>query len=257
MQLDVEQVKSLRPANQFHYFETIGSTMTEATHLALAGAPHGTVVLADEQTAGLGRRGRSWISEHGLGLYCSVLLRLPLEPAYVPIASLLVGLATAEAIEKATHLCCDLRWPNDILIRQNKVAGILPQLVETTIVAGIGVNVNNTKFPPGLRTPATSLLLAAQGRPQNREFLLLKLLDALDSFSDLLTTEGPEAILRAFTASSTYVTNRRVIVEENGLRGTTAGLDDHGFLLVRFDEGGLRRVSSGGIRPDSEGSALA
>jgi BirA family biotin operon repressor/biotin-[acetyl-CoA-carboxylase] ligase len=255
MPLDLQCIRQLRPTNDFRYFETIDSTMTEAARLAEAGLGQETVVIAEEQTSGLGRRGRSWISEAEVGIYCSVLLRLPLVPSQLPIASLLIGLATAEAIEKATNLACDLRWPNDILIRERKVAGILPQLVKDCIVAGIGINVNNAKFPAGLRTPATSLLLSS-GRRQSREKLLVKLLESVDSFSELLAAKGPQAILRAFTAASTYVTDRRVIVEENGFRGTTAGLDQQGFLLLRSDEGQTSRISSGGIRKEFESSTI-
>ncbi len=254
MPLDLEQIRQLRPQNEFHYFETIGSTMTEAARLAVSGARHRTVVIADEQTGGIGRLGRSWISEHDAGIYLSILLRLPLPPGNLPVASLLVGLATAEAIEKATHLACDLRWPNDVLINEQKVAGILPQLVEDCIVAGIGINVNNRQFPGELRTPATSLFLASGDRLQSREKVLVQLLESLDTFSDLLADRGPEAILRAFSAASTYVMNRRIVVEESGLKGTTAGLDAYGFLLVRSENGHTQRVSSGGVRSTPEGS---
>jgi BirA family biotin operon repressor/biotin-[acetyl-CoA-carboxylase] ligase len=254
MPLDLAAVRSLRPQNEFHYFKTIASTMTEASRLAIAGAPQGTVVIAEEQTSGIGRLGRSWISEYAAGVYTSILLRLPLPPSNLPVASLLVGLATAEAIEKSTQLACDLRWPNDVLIRERKVAGILPQLTGDCIVAGIGINVNNERFPANLRTPATSLLLESGGRSQSRETIVVHLLEALDIFSDLLTSGGPEAILRAFSAASTYVANRRIIVEENGLRGTTAGLDSHGFLLVRSADGRMQRVSSGGVRFDPGGA---
>ncbi len=164
MRLDMAAVRGLRPQNEFHYFKTIGSTMTEASRLAMAGADHGTVVIAEEQTRGIGRLGRSWISEYAAGIYMSVLLRLPLPPHNLPVASLLVGLATAEAIEKSTQLQCDLRWPNDVLIKERKVAGILPQLVNDCIVAGIGINVNNEHFPSNLRTPATSLLMGGTRR---------------------------------------------------------------------------------------------
>ncbi len=254
MPLDMEEVRSLRPQNEFHYFKVIGSTMTEASRLAMAGAIHGTVVIAEEQTSGIGRLGRSWISERAAGIYVSILLRLPLTPTNLPLASLLVGLTTAEAIEKSTHLACDLRWPNDVLIKERKVAGILPQLVDDCIIAGIGINVNNERFPSNLRTPATSLFLAS-GRIQSRERILAHLLESLDTFSDLLIHRGPEAILRAFAAASTYVSNRRIVVEENGLRGMTAGLDSHGFLLVRSADGHTQRISSGGVRPDPEGAA--
>ena len=271
MPLDLAGVRSLRPQNEFHYFRTIGSTMVEASRLAIAGAAHNTVVFAEEQTSGMGRLGRSWISEYAAGIYVSILLRLPLPPANLPVASLLVGLATAEAIEKSTQLACDLRWPNDVLINERKVAGVLPQLVGECVIAGIGINVNNQQFPPGLRTPATSLVLESAngapdsatvlrefrkdgGHPQSREKILVHLLEALDTFSDLLIRSGTDAILRAFGAASTYVANRRIIVEENGLRGTTAGLDSHGFLLVRSPDGQTQRISSGGVRFDPEGA---
>ena len=223
--------------------------MTEAARLASSGAPHGTLVLAEEQTAGMGRLGRTWHSEPELGLYCSIILRLPLTPANLPIASLVLGLATAEAIQKSTQLACDLRWPNDVLIRDRKVAGILTHLVDPAVVAGIGINVNHTALPENLRTPATSLRIESAGRPQSREDILIALLDSLDAFTFTLAAHGISAILRAFASASSYALHRRVIIEETGAHGVTAGLDENGFLLVRSDSGQLQRIASGGIRP--------
>lgn len=221
--------------------------MTEASRLAREGAPHGTVVLADEQTAGLGRMGRVWTSEPEVGIYCSVVLRLPLPQAQIPMISLLLGLATAEAVQSSTGISCDLRWPNDVLVDGRKVAGVLAHLAENCVVAGIGINVNNTSFEPNLRTPPTSLRLVMD-REVPREPVLLRLLEAIDFFCDLVTREGPRSILQAFTAASSYVCDRRVSLEEDGLTGITAGLDENGFLLIRTDDGTLRRVASGGIR---------
>ncbi len=244
MPLDVERIGS----NTLHYFKTIGSTMQEAARLAVTDAPHGTIVIAEEQTAGIGRLGRSWVSEPEVGIYCSILLRLPLSPANLPVATLLLGLATAEAIQKATSVACDLRWPNDVLVNGRKVAGILAQLVDSCVVAGIGINVNQTNLPDGLRTPATSIRLESGGRLQSRENIVIQLLESLDSFCGLLAAEGPRAILRAFTAASSYALNRRVILEETGQKGTTAGLDENGFLLVHFDSGRTERIAAGGVR---------
>lgn len=221
--------------------------MTEAARLAREGAPHGTAVVAEEQTAGIGRMGRVWTSEPEVGIYCSVILRLPLPQARLPIISLLLGLATAEAIQSSTGIACDLRWPNDVLVDGRKVAGVLAHLTEDSVVAGIGINVNNMFFEPNLRTPATSLRLVSD-REVPREPILLKLLDAIDFFCDLATREGPVSILQAFTAGSSYVWDRRVSLEEDGATGITAGLDENGFLRVRTDDGALRRVASGGIR---------
>lgn len=250
MPLDIDRVRTLRPQNSLHYFPTIASTMTEAARLCAAGSPHGTVVLAEEQTAGIGRLGRSWTSPAEVGIYCSLILRLSLAPASLPVASLMLGLSTAEAIEKATSLACDLRWPNDVLINERKVAGILPHLVENCIIAGIGLNVNQTDFPPDLRTPATSLRLASGGQIHSRENVLVALLEAIDSFCSMLVSEGPGSILRAFTSASSYALNRRVVIEENGTKGITAGLDENGFLLIQSDAGRLERIAAGGVRPD-------
>jgi BirA family transcriptional regulator, biotin operon repressor / biotin---[acetyl-CoA-carboxylase] ligase len=251
MPLDIEQIRALRPQNHFHYFPTIGSTMSEAARLAATGSPHGTLVLADEQTAGVGRLGRSWQSQAEVGIYCSILLRLPLSPANLPVASLVLALATAEAIQKSTHLACDLRWPNDVLISERKTAGILTHLIDSCIVAGIGINVNHTLLPNNVRTPATSLRIESNGRTQSREQIIVNLCEAIDTFCEMLLTEGPAAILRAFSSASSYTTHRRVILEESGAKGVTVGLDENGFLLVRSDTGAIQRIATGGVRPDS------
>jgi BirA family biotin operon repressor/biotin-[acetyl-CoA-carboxylase] ligase len=250
MPLNVERIRALRPQNELHYWPTLPSTMIEATRLANSGAPHGTVVVTDEQTAGMGRLGRSWISQAELGIYCSVLLRLGLPPGSVPIASLLLGLATADAIQKTTLLACDLRWPNDVLVGEKKTAGILPHLIDGCVVAGIGINVNQPRFDADLRTPATSLRIESNGHPQPREEIIAQLLESLDTFCGMLANDGKDSILRAFTSASSYVANRRVLVEETGWKGMTAGLDENGFLLIRDDAGQIHRVASGGVRPD-------
>lgn len=250
MPFDLERIQQARPGNKFFYYPILESTMIEASTLVSSGAEHGTVVLADEQTNGMGRLGRSWVSHAELGIYCSVLLRLKIKPGSLPLASLVMGLATAEAIQKSTELICDLRWPNDVLIHERKVAGILTHLTEGCIIAGIGINANQTFFPPGLRTPATSLRIESGGREQSREAILINLLEAIDSFCSMLETAGPESILRAFTSASSYVLHRRVVIEETGEKGTTAGLDASGFLLVNLDRGKLERVAAGGVRPD-------
>ena len=249
MPFDVKRVQSLRPQNAIHYYPTVGSTMTEAARLAQEGAPHGTVVIAEEQTAGLGRLGRQWISEPEVGIYSSTLLRLPLPSHQLPVISLMLALATAAAIQQSTPLICDLRWPNDVLINEKKAAGILPHLVDRCIVAGIGINVNNTVFEPHLRTPATSLKIAAGGKDISREAVLVSLLQSIDTFVNTLLTGGPPAILQAFTRASTYVTDRKVTVEDSGATGVTAGLDDNGFLLIRSERGQLERIAAGGVRP--------
>ena len=250
MPLEIERIKDARPQNTIFYYSSIGSTMIEASALANSGAAHGTVVLADEQTAGVGRLGRSWLSHSELGIYCSILLRLALKPGSLPIASLVLGLATAEAVQRSTEVVCDLRWPNDVLINERKAAGILTHLTEGCIIAGIGINVNQCSFPADLRTPATSLRIESGGREQSRETVVIHLLESVDTFCSMLQSQGTDSILRAFTSASSYALHRRVVIEETGEKGITAGLDNNGFLLVNLDRGKLERIAAGGVRPD-------
>jgi BirA family biotin operon repressor/biotin-[acetyl-CoA-carboxylase] ligase len=248
--LNIERVRRQLPGRRIEWFETVGSTMHEAARLAAAGCPSGTAVVADEQTAGQGRHGRSWHSEPGSGLYVSVVLRVPLPADSLPVLTLALGLAAAEAISRATGLGPDLRWPNDVMIDQKKVAGILVQLVDSVAVAGIGVNVNHARFPPEIASEATSLRLAT-GNSQSREDLLILLLPAIDSFCRMLLEGGRGPVLEMFSRHSSYVRGRRVRVEQPGgtVEGTTAGLDPSGFLILRADDGSESLILAGGVRP--------
>jgi len=229
-------------------YARVDSTMTIAAKLAAEGCPSGTIVVADEQTAGVGRHGRTWISEKGAGLYASIVLRLPVEARILPVVMLALGLATQEAIVEVTALAPDLRWPNDVLIDGRKCAGILAQLEGDAIIAGIGVNIAQTSFPLDVATPATSLLLA--GARVDRDELLTVLADAVDRYCRILCDEGASAILRMFEASSSYARGRRVHVDQAGgaLEGVTQGLDPSGFLIIEQDDGRRTTIYTGGVR---------
>jgi BirA family transcriptional regulator, biotin operon repressor / biotin---[acetyl-CoA-carboxylase] ligase len=252
MQFDTAWVRSQLPDRQIEWHASVGSTMTSASHLATAGCASGTVVGAEEQTAGQGRHGRSWHSESGAGLYLSIVVRHNFPPSDLPIVTLALGLATSEAILKATDLACDLRWPNDVLIQSKKCAGILTQLEGSAIIAGIGINVNHSGFPEELGESATSLQLAS-GRRHSRERLLVELLPSVDSYCALLEKEGPVPILAMFAQASSFVHGRRVCVDQDGslLRGTTAGLNNSGFLILHGDDGRENVIIAGGVRPCS------
>jgi BirA family transcriptional regulator, biotin operon repressor / biotin---[acetyl-CoA-carboxylase] ligase len=252
MGFDLEAVRTRFPDRRIEWHATIGSTMTEASRWAASGAPSGTVVGAEEQTAGQGRHGRTWHSEPGSGLYVSVILRHQFAPDTLPVVTLALGLAVTEAILKATDLACDLRWPNDVLVQSKKCAGILTQLEGSAIIAGIGVNVNHASFPVELSNIATSLRIAS-GRVHSREKLLMELLPAIDRYCALLEKDGREPILEMFSRASSYVSGRRVFVDQDGstLCGTTAGLADSGFLVLRDDDGRDHQIIAGGVRPCS------
>ncbi len=221
--------------------ESTDSTMKEA-----AGHPPGTVIVAERQTAGQGRLGRSWHSEPGTGLYVSIVLEPVGEAGELPVITLALGLAAQEAVQNVAGVTCDLRWPNDLLIGEKKCAGILVQLEGDTIIAGVGVNVNHASFPDDLAGTATSLRLAT-GRAHSREKLLAALLDAVESYTALLGNEGPEAVLRLFARASSYIHGRRVRVGR--LTGVTDGLDPTGFLWLREESGRRHLIRSGGLRP--------
>jgi BirA family biotin operon repressor/biotin-[acetyl-CoA-carboxylase] ligase len=199
---------------------------------------------------GQGRYGRAWHSEPGSGLYISIVLRHRFGPSTLPLVTLALGLATSEAILKATDIVCDLRWPNDVLIRSRKCAGILAQLDGSAIIAGIGINVNHSVLPEELAETATSLRLASH-RIHSRERLLVELAVSVDKFCALLEKEGGEAILTMFSRASSFVYGRRVSVDQGHsmLQGTTAGLNSFGFLILQRDDGTKNVILAGGVRP--------
>ncbi len=240
-------------AKNIHHYFRVGSTNQEAMAAAAAGEPEGCVFLAEEQTAGRGRGGHSWHSEKSAGIYCSVLLRPELSPAETLPLSLAVGLAVHAAVEQVAGLKSELRWPNDLLLGGKKFAGILTEMnAEPTrvryVVVGVGLNVNQERFPAALEAEATSLRRES-GRWWSRVELAAALLKSLDREYRALRA-GPDVadIVRRFEERSPLARGRRVRVEEGGgYEGTTEGLDGRGFLQVRTGEG-LRTVLSGGVR---------
>lgn len=233
------------------WHDTIDTTMRRAAELARQGCAAGTVVAAREQTAGIGRMGRAWDSRPG-GLYFTLVLRPRLEPSQLPLTTLALGLGVADALQLFTGIAADLRWPNDVLAGGRKLAGILAQFQEGALLAGVGLNVNQREFPPELAAIATSLVLET-GREQDPEFLLRVLVRSIESHVDILETSGATAILRLFENASSYAAGRRVTVEtpSGEWTGVTAGLTPEGFLRVRCDDGSLRTVTAGGVRPAS------
>ena len=228
--MDIERLRREFPARRIDYYPAIDSTMRAAV-----GLEPSSVVLADRQTAGQGRHGRRWHSEPASGIYCSIVLK----PA--PALTLALGLATADAIKRATGIVCDLRWPNDVMLAGKKVAGILVR----NAIAGIGINVNQSSFPPELAPEATSLCLHT-GAPVSLTDIILALLPAIDAFVEL----DKDTILRRFARASTYAAGRRVTVAQPDgiIEGTTAGLDRAGFLIVRKDDGTDTLIVAGGVR---------
>ncbi|MGD0094925.1 MAG: biotin--[acetyl-CoA-carboxylase] ligase [Terracidiphilus sp.] len=240
-------------AGRLHFSPVTDSTNSAALEAARNSAPHGSVYLADEQLAGRGRGGHEWQSVAGEGLYVSALLRPEIPAARLPLLPLVAGLAAAEAIRSVAALDVDLRWPNDLLIGERKVGGIL---VESKIersqagfaVAGIGINVHQRSFDPGLSTQATSLDLETR-RSISRQRLLVALLESLEHETQCLRDPASVAMIPARVESaSTWIRGRRVEVHgPQACTGVTAGLDRNGFLQVLTAEGTVT-IQTGGIR---------
>lgn len=236
----------------YHFFKT-DSTNRVALRLGHEGEPHGAVVIAEEQTAGRGRAGRSWHSERASGIYVTLLLRPGISPADAPLITLLAGLAARDAIADQTGLDPDVRWPNDLLLQGKKVGGILTEMHAEPgrvqfLIVGIGLNVNHTRFPDDIAPRATSLRIES-GRAHVRLELLARLLRRFESDYNGFLAEGPRSVLDRFARASTYACGKRVRITCNGesFTGTTAGLEPSGLLRVERDAGGITIVVSGDV----------
>lgn len=238
--------------NVVHYFRA-DSTNAVALELAAGGAEHGTVVVAEEQTAGRGRLGRAWFSEKASGLYTSIILRPPLSPAAAPVLTLMAGLAAYKAVSVTTGLAVDIRWPNDLLVNGKKVCGILTEMSAEldrlhAVVLGIGINVNHSVMPPQLETIATSLRMEAH-RHISRVAVLAALLREVEHYFQMLLEKGNKAITDRWEAASSFAHGRRVrvVTTAGQVPATTAGLDPSGALRVQYDDGRQELLVAGEI----------
>jgi BirA family transcriptional regulator, biotin operon repressor / biotin---[acetyl-CoA-carboxylase] ligase len=237
-----------------HFFPTIGSTNDVALKLAARGDAHGAVVIADEQTAGRGRRGRAWFSPPGSGLYVSLVLspaRVRHDPERATmLVTMMAGVALAEGLETATGLRADIKWPNDLYVARRKLAGILAEAVpgaETRVVVGYGINVSATAFPRELADRATSIE-SELGRRADRAALCAETVRAIARRYDDLLDARFDAILDAWRARAPASRGARVRWETQAgtQSGITAGIDDAGALLV--DVGGrVERIVGGEV----------
>ncbi|MFN2414389.1 MAG: biotin--[acetyl-CoA-carboxylase] ligase [Pyrinomonadaceae bacterium] len=234
-------------------FESLPSTNTEAARQAARGAHEGLCVVAREQTAGRGRRERSWVSPKDAGLYLSVVLRPRFEPRDWPLITLAAALAAREALSEVCGLEADIKWPNDLLAGGRKLCGILAETAEgargRAVVLGVGVNLNERAFPEEIRGTATSVE-GETGRAPDAEQLLAALLRALATrYEALHAPGGGDATLRDWEAHSTYARERRVSVRLAGesFEGTTRGLAPDGALRVETDAGTIRAVTAGDV----------
>lgn len=248
-----ERLKGSLFGKRIHHYFKVDSTNRAAMELGYAGEPEGALVLAEEQSAGRGRAGRTWHSERAAGIYATLLLRPKLSPVHAPLLTMVAGLSAQAAAGSASGVTVELKWPNDLMIGSKKLGGILtemhaePALVRFVIV-GIGINVNQTKFPAEI-TPVSTSLRIESGRLQSRTEILVRLLREFESDYHRLLRDGPASVIERFERTSSYARGKRVRVSTvtESYSGTTAGLAPEGLLKVQRDSGEVTTVIAGDI----------
>ena len=231
-----------RFGRQILFYETVPSTNDIAAALADGGAPEGAVVLGDAQSAGRGRLGRTWASPAGAGLYVSIILRP--DPDMMLLITIAAGVALAQGIEAAAGVRPDLKWPNDVLIADRKVAGILAEATPRYVVLGLGINVLPVAYPPEIAARATNLE-RERGRPIDRAHLLVECLGSFaERYADL--REGRrDAVVDAWRQRGAASLNRRVRWSAHGTQaeGIADDIGADGALRVRTTEGTVSVMS--------------
>ena len=235
------------------YFDETDSTNTRARKLAEEGAPHGTLVVADRQTAGKGRRGKSWVSPAGTGIWMSMVLRPSMSPMSASMLTLIAGLAVVRGVKESTGLEAMIKWPNDAVLNGKKICGILTEMsteVECIryVIPGIGINVNIDGFPEEIRATATSLKLEA-GRNIKRSPVIAAVADSFEYYYDIFMKTSNMSGLKDDYNKALVNKDREVLVLDprGQYKGRAQGIDDEGSLLVRQEDGNVSAVISGEV----------
>ncbi len=254
---DIEKDLAVRViGTQVATFGEIDSTNSYARQLGESGAGEGIVVIADQQNAGRGRLGRTWVSPRGVNLYCSVLLRPAIPVQQAPQLTFLSAVAVAQTLADCCGLQAQVKWPNDVLVNGLKIAGLLNEMSAETerihfVVLGMGVNLNMSaeQMPERQNYPATSVLLHT-GQPVDRNAFARTLLQRLDQYYNELLECG-FAPIRKRWEDLCHIMGQRVSVTQpqEMVLGTVVGLDTDGSLLLETEAGDVRRIISGDVKP--------
>ncbi|NYB52731.1 MAG: biotin--[acetyl-CoA-carboxylase] ligase [Methanobacteriaceae archaeon] len=237
---------------EIHHYHEVDSTNEVAKKLAMKGSPEGTIVIAESQSSGKGRRGKKWLSPAG-GVWMSIILRPDIPPSQAPQLTLVTGVAVAETLDQECKLDVGIKWPNDILIGDKKVCGILTEGSASSqkldyVVVGIGIdlNVDVDNFPPGLREGATSLKRELEKEISGVELVERFLLKFENLYNDFKAGGFPEILSQWRRLSKTI--GSYVEVHKKGgrvVRGEAVGINKEGVLILEMNDGSLRKVISG------------
>ncbi len=232
------------------FFSQVDSTNEELKRQARAGAENGLVCTAEQQTAGKGRLGRSWVSPPGTGIFASVLLRPDIPPTEVPGITLAAGLAVCRAVQIVTGCQAKIKWPNDVLIDSKKLCGILTEMAAEAdrvdfVIVGIGINANTACFPEEIAHKATSILLETERRIDRRT-LLREVLKQLEIYIDEFLTDATGSIVKEYkTECATLGRQVQVLRGKKTLEGTAVDITDTGALIIQQQNGARIAVSAG------------
>ncbi len=253
-QSEIESLLKTRWAGRTLVFlDEIDSTNSEVRRLAEKGAPEGTLVVAELQNAGKGRRGRSWVSPKGSGIWMSFLLRPTFEPFHASMLTLVAALAVEEGIRRITGLETVIKWPNDIVADGKKICGILTEMSTDVdsiqhVAVGIGINVNTPEFPEEIRDIAASLKLLC-GREINRAALVAEVMEAWEKYYEIfLKTLDFSALQETYNARLVNLGREvKVLAGKGDYIGISRGINQTGELLVELSDGTIREVMSGEV----------
>lgn len=234
------------------YYETTDSTNLRIRQAGDEGAPHGTLAVADRQTAGRGRRGRTWESPAGSSIYMSVLLRPDIAPNKASMLTLVMALSVAEGIQQCIPII-QIKWPNDIIVNGKKLVGILTEMSAQVdyinhVTVGVGINVNMTAFPEEIADTATSLCLEC-GHAVKRAPLIAAVMERLEeNYEIFLETEDLSGLMERYSA---LLVNRdrdvRIIGEKETYQAHAIGIDRTGELIVRREDGTMEKIYAGEV----------
>ncbi len=235
------------------FYRETDSTNTQLRKLAENGAPQGTLVVADEQTAGRGRRGRGWVSSPGSGIYMSFLLRPPFSPDHASMLTLVAAMAVADGIYEVTGLDCEIKWPNDVIYQGHKLCGILTEMSTDMdsinyVIVGIGINVADREFPEDIRDMAASLESFC-APPVSRVKLIAAILKAWENLYSRFLLTADLSYLRADYQRRLVNVGKdvKVLSDSGDYMGISRGITRNGELIVEEYDGKEHKVTSGEV----------
>jgi BirA family biotin operon repressor/biotin-[acetyl-CoA-carboxylase] ligase len=268
-ELSIEEIRdtisgrSMIIGREIIFFDTINSTNTYAMELADMGYPEGTVIIADAQTGGKGRLGRKWLSPQGKNLYMSTILRPVILPRDAAILTLMSAVACASAIKRLSSVPASIKWPNDIMVSDRKLGGILTEIKADMerifhAVIGIGININleAEDMPDEIKACATSIKIEQKSRRaevQNssdfsRTLIAIEIIKELDRWYSMLLNSGKKPVIEEWLKlSSTIGRAVKVTVGNNVFTGIAGTIDEEGMLMLKLPDNTVKKISAGDV----------